>query len=150
MAAIFELTFKVQVPSHCIWYPKQEQEGERGKIHLYLLLLRKTANQPPPLAHRLELSPWATEEAGKCWVLTGCATFFAPSGLGFYQLTDAREEGIVRDFGIDTYTLLYLKWLTNKGLLYSIAQCHVAAWMGGEFGGEWIHAYVWLVPVLSS
>ena len=24
------------------------------------------------------------------------------------------------------------------------AQCHVAAWMGGEFGGEWIHVYVWL------
>ena len=20
--------------------------------------------------------------------------------------------------------------------------CHVAAWMGGEFGGEWIHVYV--------
>ena len=26
------------------------------------------------------------------------------------------------------------------------AQCHVAAWMGGEFGGEWIHVYVWLSP----
>ena len=25
-------------------------------------------------------------------------------------------------------------------------QCHVAAWMGGEFGGEWMHAYVWLSP----
>ena len=21
-------------------------------------------------------------------------------------------------------------------------QCYVAAWMGGEFGGEWIHIYV--------
>ena len=58
-------------------------------------------------------------------------------------------EGIVRDFGIDTYTLLYLKWITNKDLLYSTgnsAQCYVAAWMGGEFGGERIHAYVWLSP----
>ena len=47
------------------------------------------------------------------------------------------------------YTLLYLKWITNKDLLYSTAnsaQCYVAAWMGGEFGGEWIHAYVWLSP----
>ena len=22
-----------------------------------------------------------------------------------------------------------------------LAQCHVAAWMGGEFGGEWTHVY---------
>ena len=28
----------------------------------------------------------------------------------------------------------------------SSAQCHVAAWMGGEFGGEQIHVYVWLSP----
>ena len=26
--------------------------------------------------------------------------------------------GIVREFGIDIYTLLYLKWITNKDLLY--------------------------------
>ena len=59
------------------------------------------------------------------------------------------EEGIVREFGIDMYTLLYFKWITNKDLLYSTgnsAQCYVAAWMGGEFGGEWIHVYVWLSP----
>ena len=38
---------------------------------------------------------------------------------------------------MDMYTLLYLKWITNKDLLYGIgnsAQCYVAAWMGGEFG----------------
>ena len=27
--------------------------------------------------------------------------------------------GIVREFGIDMYTLLYLRWITNKDLLYS-------------------------------
>jgi len=28
-------------------------------------------------------------------------------------------EGIVQEFGMDTYTLLYLKWITNKkNLLY--------------------------------
>ena len=46
---------------------------------------------------------------------------------------------------MDVYTLLYLKWITNKDLLYSTgnsAQCYVAAWMGGEFWGEWIHVYV--------
>ena len=26
---------------------------------------------------------------------------------------------IVREFGIDMYTLLYLKWITNKDLMYS-------------------------------
>ena len=29
------------------------------------------------------------------------------------------EEGIVREFGIGMYTLLYLKWITNKDLLYN-------------------------------
>ena len=28
-------------------------------------------------------------------------------------------EGIVREFGIDMYTPLYLKWINNKDLLYS-------------------------------
>ena len=58
-------------------------------------------------------------------------------------------EGIVREFGVDMYALLYLKWITNKVLLYSTwnsAQCCVAAWMGREFGGEWIHIHVWLSP----
>ena len=27
------------------------------------------------------------------------------------------------------------------------AQCYMAAWMGEEFGGEWIHIYVWLSPL---
>ena len=56
---------------------------------------------------------------------------------------------MVREFGMDMYTLLYLKWITNKDVLYSTgnsAQCYVAAWMGREFGGEWIHVYVWLSP----
>ena len=38
---------------------------------------------------------------------------------------------------MDTDTLLCLKCITNKDLLYSTgnsAQCYVAAWMGGEFG----------------
>ena len=29
---------------------------------------------------------------------------------------------------------------------WNSAQCYVAAWKGGEFGGEWIHAHVWLNP----
>ena len=56
--------------------------------------------------------------------------------------------GINQELGMNTHTLLYLKWITNKDLLYrtgNSAQCYVAAWMGGEFGGEWIPViYIWL------
>ena len=37
-----------------------------------------------------------------------------------------------------------LKWIINKDLLHSTcnsAQCYVAAWMGGEFEGEWTYVY---------
>ena len=47
---------------------------------------------------------------------------------------------------MDVYTALYLKWVTNKDLLQSTgnsAQGYVAAYMGGEFGGEWINVYVY-------
>jgi hypothetical protein len=55
---------------------------------------------------------------------------------------ETQGEGIVGEFEMDMYILLYLKWITNKDLLYSTgnsAQCHVAVWMKGEFGEEWIH-----------
>ena len=55
----------------------------------------------------------------------------------------------VREFGMFMYVLLYLKWITNRDLLYStwnFAQCYVAVWMEGRFGGEWIYVYVWLSP----
>ena len=58
-------------------------------------------------------------------------------------------EGIVGEFEIDMNTLLYLKGITNKDLLSNTgnsAQCYVAAWMGGEFRGEWMHVYVRLSP----
>ena len=57
----------------------------------------------------------------------------------------ALGKGMIRQFSTNMYTLLHLKWLTNKVLLYSTgnsAQCYVAVWMGGEFGGEKIHVYV--------
>ena len=44
-----------------------------------------------------------------------------------------------REFGVDMYTLLYLKWITNEDLVHSTgnsAQCYIATWMGGEFGVE--------------
>ena len=39
--------------------------------------------------------------------------------------------------------------MVHFNLLYSAwnsAQCHVAAWMGQEFGEEWIHIYIRLSP----
>ena len=51
---------------------------------------------------------------------------------------DCQGERIVMEFGMAMYTLLYLKWITKRNLLYcteNSAQCYVAAWMGGEFGG---------------
>ena len=38
---------------------------------------------------------------------------------GVYGWGDGWEGGIARKFGIDMYTLLYLKWITNKDLLYT-------------------------------
>ena len=55
------------------------------------------------------------------------------------------REGIFKEFRVDMYIMLYLKWRTHKNLLYSTwnsAQCYEIAWMGREFAGEWIHDYV--------
>ena len=52
---------------------------------------------------------------------------------------------IVRESGMDMDTLLYLTWRISKDLLDSTgnsAQCHVAAWLGVQFRGEWIHVYI--------
>lgn len=46
---------------------------------------------------------------------------------------------------IKEMTLLYLRWVTTKNLLYNTwnyTQRHVAAWMVGSLGGEWIDVYV--------
>ena len=54
---------------------------------------------------------------------------------------------------MDMYTLLYLKWITNKDLPYSTGnsvQYYVAVWMGGKFGEEQIYVYIrssWLVLI---
>ena len=63
-------------------------------------------------------------------------------------------EGIGREFGMDIYILLYLKWITNKDILHNIwksSQCYLAAWMERKFRGKWTHilllfshCHVWL------
>ena len=59
-------------------------------------------------------------------------------------------KGIVTEFGMDMYTLLYLKWITNKDLLYSTgnsAQCYVAACMECSLG-ENGYIYKWVITIL--
>ena len=54
---------------------------------------------------------------------------------------------------MDMCTLLYLKWITNKDLLYSkwnSAQCYVEAWRGAEPEGKRIAVYAWLNPFLFT
>ena len=55
-------------------------------------------------------------------------------------------EGIVRELGINMYTLLYLKWITNNDLLNSTGNCSLLCGSldGREFGGKWIHVCIWL------
>ena len=55
------------------------------------------------------------------------------SGLHFLLGAAGREAG-------------YSMWLFKHPCLLNSAQCYVAAWMGGEFGGECIHIYVQLSP----
>ena len=58
------------------------------------------------------------------------------------------REGRVTESGMDMCTLLFLKWITNKDLLYSTwnsAQCYVAAGMGAECGGA---PYIYMDPYI--
>ena len=57
------------------------------------------------------------------------------------------KEEIVMDFGMDMYTLLYLKWIINKDLLYSTWNSVLCiSLVGRGVGGKWIHVYLWLSP----
>ena len=50
-----------------------------------------------------------------------------------------RGEGIVRKFGKDMDTLLYLRWITNKDLMYNTrisTQFYVPVQMAGEVWGR--------------
>ena len=62
------------------------------------------------------------------------------------MLTRGKElgEGRVKESGMDMYISLYSKWIATKILPYSTGNSaqYVAAWMGGKFGGQWIHVYV--------
>ena len=56
------------------------------------------------------------------------------------------QGGIVREFGMDMYTLLYFKWITSKDLLISTGNYTMlcgrldgrGVWDGMESGSGWI------------
>ena len=53
--------------------------------------------------------------------------------------------GINQEYGINRYTPIYIKQITNKDLLYSTGnstQYSVMAYMGKESKKEWIHVNI--------
>ena len=51
-------------------------------------------------------------------------------------------EGIVREFGMDVCTLLYSKWITNKGPLYSQGTPFNVMWQPGWKGSLGQNGYM--------
>ena len=119
-------------------------EGEQQKdpaIHIYVSILPQT-----PFPSRL---PYNTEQSSMCYtvglyrlsILNIAVNKLMVAGVG---------KGVVGEFGMDVYTLLFLRWIINRVLLYSTwnsAQCYMAAWMRGEGQGEWVHVYSRLSPL---
>ena len=69
-------------------------------------------------------------------------------GLAYGCQGEGWGKGIVREFGMDMYTLLYWKWITNKDLLYSTEnyiQYPMINHKGKEFlKKECLYIYVYL------
>ena len=55
-----------------------------------------------------------------------------------------RLVGIVREFGMDIYTLLYLKWIINKDLLYSTQNSAQIMWQPGWEGSLGENGYMYM------
>ena len=59
-----------------------------------------------------------------------------------------RENGMNWEIGIDIYTILCIKWITNENLLYSIensTQCSVMTCKGRKTKKDEISEYVWMI-----
>ena len=91
-----------------------------------------------PLENSRPLSPWGP--------LDFLSTCLGIDCLSISWLPGKRDRELRR---MVICTLLYLKQITSKDLLYSTwnsAQCYVVTWMGEGVGGEWIHVYVSVNP----
>ena len=59
------------------------------------------------------------------------------------------SEGVKQEQDVSLYTLLHLKWISNKIRPRSTgnsARCYVVAWMGGEFGVH-VHGYMYMYRI---
>ena len=54
------------------------------------------------------------------------------------------EEETIRKFVISMYTLLYLKWVTNKDLLYRIGRTLLSAKWQLDGRGVWVRMDTWI------
>ena len=62
--------------------------------------------------------------------------------VGVGSITGRDSQGVW-----DGHVHTFVFKVDNQQGLYSIgnsAQCYVADWMGGEFGGEWVYVYIFI------
>ena len=69
----------------------------------------------------------------------------------FYELVVPSRKGwgerIVKELRHGHTTVLRMDNQQGSTVQHrSSAQCYAVAWMGREFGGQWVHVYVWLSP----
>ena len=74
----------------------------------------------------------------------GTESVFKNCTFRLWLLRGRLQEGMVRECGMDMDTRLYSKWRTTRTHCSTgnAAQGFVAAWMGREFGGEWVRVCV--------
>ena len=96
----------------------------KGKLSLVLVKV------PVDMMRAMEQGAWKDEEVRRQWArkhvdILGCIKTRVsklPTELENKLMVTKRERwgtGITQEFGIDIDTPLYLKWITNKDLLYS-------------------------------
>ena len=78
---------------------------------------------------------WMASPTRWTWVWVSSGSWWWTGRPGVLQFMGCKESDTTERLN---WTELYSRW-------YS-AQCYVAAWMRGEFRGEWIHVYIWPSP----
>ena len=72
-------------------------------------------------------------------------------GKQIYGYQKGKGGGLNQEVGINTYTLLYIKQITNKDLPYSArnyTQYFVITYNGKESGKEYIYVYIYITESL--